>query len=85
MTSVRALYKFHVPSTMPGQPARLVNVGDVFDAKDKIVKGRDHLFEPIDGPKPNRKKTTVVERATAAPGELRTVPKKDTADAPEVI
>ena len=44
---------------------RKVTKGDIVDAKDPIVKGKERLFESLG-----------VEQATAAPGELRTLPKK---------
>lgn len=75
MSTVRAKETFFVGSPIKGKPSTLVNVGDVFDAKDKIVKGRTHLFEPTD--EAAKRNTAVVEQATAAPGELRTVPKKE--------
>lgn len=63
---------------------RVVRPGDLVDAKDPLVKGREQWFESVD--------TTVerisdrsVEQATAAPGEKRPVrastKAKDTSEA----
>lgn len=41
---------------------RIIHEGDVFDAKDPVVKGREAVFEDVE---------TRVEAATAAPGEKR--------------
>lgn len=43
---------------------RIIRRGQLLDAKDPIIKGREHLFAD-----PNE----VVEQATAEPGEKRTV------------
>lgn len=42
---------------------RFVSLEDVISSYDPVVKGREHLFRPLD----------VVEQATAGPGEKRTV------------
>lgn len=42
----------------------VVKGGQVVLDTDRVVKGREHLFEPVD---------TGVEQATRAPGELRVV------------
>ncbi len=46
-----------------GRP-RVVKGGQLVAADDPVVKGREHLFAPVED---------VVEQATAAPGELRAV------------
>lgn len=51
---------------------RTVIAGEVFDSSDPVVKGREQLFSiNTDAP--------VVEQATAAPGEVRTTPRKSSA------
>lgn len=42
----------------------VVKGGQIVSATDRVVKGREHLFEPAE---------TGVEQATKAPGELRVV------------
>lgn len=46
--------------------SRFVAAGEEVDAKDPAVKGREHLFDA----------DTVVEQATAAPGEKRTTTRR---------
>lgn len=50
---------------------RVINQGDLVDGRDPVVKVAPRLLESIDQP--------VVEQATAAPGERRSVriPKKE--------
>ena len=56
-----------------------VHEGQLFDSKDPLVKGREHLFDPVEDSAKKaatkRKSTTrakaPVEQATAAPGEKR--------------
>ncbi len=50
---------------------RIVRPGDLVDDADPGVKGREHLFEPVEVAA--ARATAVVEQATAAPGEKRTV------------
>lgn len=47
----------------------MVTAGDLVADKDPIVKGREHLFEPVE----SAVKPSSVESATANPGEARTV------------
>lgn len=46
---------------------RVVKGGEVVAADDPVVRGREALFEPLDG---------VVEQATRNPGEMRVLPRK---------
>lgn len=54
---------------------RVVGLGELVDAGDPIVKGREHLFEPVETFMSRR---STVEEATAAPGSVRTVSTKRT-------
>jgi len=50
---------------------RVVRAGDIVRSDDEVVTpARRQFFEPFDASAP------VVEQATAAPGELRRVPKR---------
>jgi hypothetical protein len=53
-----------------GSP-RVVAAGDLVDAGDPVVKGREHLFEDVDAFMASR--SARAEQATAAPGERREV------------
>lgn len=55
-------------------PEGMIAKGDIFEASDPAVKGRDLVFAPVE---------TDVEQATAAPGEkrTRTRPKAEDAEA----
>jgi hypothetical protein len=53
---------------------RVVPAGALVDSNDPVVKGREHLFEPVDAFMERR--TADVEQATAAPGEKRSIAKK---------
>lgn len=46
---------------------QVIKGGQLVPADHRVVKGREHLFEPAD---------TGVERATRAPGELRVTPRR---------
>ncbi len=46
--------------------------GRIYDAKDAVVKAAPHAFEPLEEWEHAQ---TLVEQATAAPGETRTVKK----------
>ena len=48
-------------------------VGDVYDANDPIVKGREALFGEIDVKSSRPAATRTQETATAGPGERRSV------------
>jgi hypothetical protein len=56
-----------------------IHEGQLFDSKDPVVKGREHLFDPVEESakqaaakrKTTARKTPAVEQATAAPGEKR--------------
>jgi hypothetical protein len=50
----------------PDGAGYLVRAGDVLSASHPVVKGREHLFEPVENVAGR-----AVERATAAPGEPR--------------
>lgn len=54
-----------------GDDNRVVSAGSLVDSDDPIVKGREHLFEPVETYMSRRAGTT--EQATAAPGEVRNV------------
>lgn len=58
-------------TTTFGWGQRLVREGDIVSSDDPVVRKHAALFEPIVAP--------IVEQATAAPGERRTVtrPKKE--------
>lgn len=58
---------------------RTVTAGQIVDSKDRVVKGREHLFEPIEDYA--SRQAGRVEAATAAPGEKRSVPTKRAASA----
>ncbi|QRZ05896.1 hypothetical protein [Mycolicibacterium austroafricanum] len=64
---------------------RVIRPGDLFDKTDPCVKGREHLFEPVEVNAERRRST--VEDASAAPGEKRSLSTRrrtrDTADKPE--
>jgi hypothetical protein len=62
---LRAKEGFHVPSLRI-----TVKGGQVVAADDRVVKGREHLFEPAD---------TDIEQATRAPGERRVGTRRDPA------
>lgn len=53
---------------------RVLRPGDLVEDKDPCVKGREHLFEPVEA-NAHRATDRAVEQATAAPGETRTVRK----------
>ena len=54
---------------MVGNTPRVLRAGDVVDADDPCVKGREDKFEPVEVA---AERYRVVEQATAAPGEKRT-------------
>ena len=60
---LRAVTSFRLasPKKKPGE-RRFIAEGEIVDSDDPAVKGREHLFAPL-----------TVEKATANPGELRTV------------
>lgn len=47
---------------------RTITVREIVSSSDPIVKGREHLFNRLEEP--------VVEQATSAPGEKRSIPKR---------
>lgn len=63
---LRARESFSAPS--PDGAGFLVRAGDVLPEDHPVIKGREHLFEPV-AAAANR----AIERATAAPGERRTL------------
>lgn len=69
MAAVRATQTFVVARSKTDPVKRIVKRGEVFSSKDPIVKGRETLFEDLD---------EIIERATANPGEKRTVKKTST-------
>jgi hypothetical protein len=71
MAMVRALQTFFLGSPS-GVPVK-VAAGDVFDAASPVVRGREALFEPVEGAVA---RSVEVEQATAAPGERRNVIRK---------
>lgn len=67
---VRALTSFR--TTLKGFPrGRMVHEGDHVPADDPVVKRLGHMFGPIEETTQHVRRP--VERATAAPGEVRTV------------
>lgn len=66
---------------------RLVHAGDLVAATDAVVSGRERFFELVEEYVANKtaKSEPVVERATAEPGEKRTVgrPRPAPATAPK--
>ena len=63
MALVRALDSF---ATMRDGHQHVVNVGDLYDSDEELVKRHRELFTPA---------TSVVEEATARPGERRSIRK----------
>lgn len=72
-------------SSLSDPSGRVYVPGQLVDADDPIVKGREHHFEPVDVAAAAQAKSAVslstgepVEAATAAPGERRsrTLPRK---------
>jgi len=57
---------------------RVVPAGQLLDSDDPIVKGREHLFEPVESFMASRvvEVSESVETATAAPGEKRSVSRR---------
>lgn len=83
MAEVRARETFFA-ATKSGQTRQVVE-GEIFDMKDPLVKGREHLFVAVkvasiaaSNAAVSRAAEPAVEQATAAPGEKRAVavPKK---------
>ena len=62
----------HTSFAVPGR--RHINEGDLVDASDPIVRGREHLFES------SERATVGVEQATAAPGERRNVQRAESTE-----
>lgn len=62
MAILRCKQSFHAI----GRPV-MVHRGQLFDSSDPIVRGREQLFEAVDD---------LVEQATAAPGERRSITRK---------
>ncbi len=60
-----------------GNP-RVFTAGELVDSDDDITKGRGHLFEAVEVAAA-RVSSPKVERATAAPGEKRSVSPKPAA------
>jgi chloramphenicol 3-O-phosphotransferase len=58
---------------------RVVRPGDLVDAKDPLVKGREMWFESVDATV-DRVSDRTVEQATAAPGEKRTARRAKSVD-----
>ena len=54
----------------PNGVQRVLRPGDLVEDKDPCVKGREHLFEPVEA-NAHRSTERAVEQATAAPGEKR--------------
>ena len=71
MTTLRAREPFSF-NDINGVP-RAVSAGDLFDSADRNVKGREHLFEPVEVDIDRRRKATSVEDATAEPGAKRSL------------
>lgn len=62
-----------------GGVPRMVTVGQLVEASDPVIKGREHLFEDVETHVSDR--ALKVEQATADPGERRSVlpPRKQSA------
>lgn len=67
----RARESFAFTPKGSGGALRVVNQGDLLAPNDEAVQTRRDLVEPVTG---TEIPTPVVEQATAAPGELRTLP-----------
>lgn len=69
---VRATEAFTFTSRTTGLP-RVVTPGALFDASDPDLKGKEHLFEPVENHVERMQATRAraVETASAAPGEKR--------------
>jgi len=54
---------------------RMVTVGQLVDASDPVIKGREHLFEDVETHVSEKaaRQAPKVEQATAEPGEKRSV------------
>lgn len=48
-----------------------VAAGDLFDSSHPVVKGRESLFESVEDAAARKSPKSIVEKATAAPGEVR--------------
>lgn len=68
----RARESFAFTPKGSGGAIRVVNQGDLLAPNDEAVQTRRDLVEPVTGSQSPL--MPVVEQATAAPGELRTVP-----------
>ena len=80
MSLLRARCSFVVRG--PDGARHAVREGDLVDSEDAVIDGRVELFDPAEasarvvfGPKRSRAEK-VVEKATAAPGEKRTLRRK---------
>ncbi|AJA43308.1 head-tail connector protein [Mycobacterium phage Sbash] len=62
---------------------RVVRPGDLFDDSDTAVKGRAHLFEPVEVNAERRRAS--IEDASAEPGRLRSVGKRSKKSGPEPV
>lgn len=73
--TLRAVSSF-VAATKDGSVR--VSVGDLFDSSHPVVKGRESLFESVEDAAARKSPKSTVEKATAAPGEVRAagVPEK---------
>lgn len=78
MAIVRATQPFAFTDTA-GVP-RVVRAGDLYDETDPNVKGRENLFEPVETAA--SRTAAVVETATAAPGEKRSLSRRKTIKEP---
>lgn len=66
--AVREPFSFDLPNGVPV----IMRRGALVNDDDPAFQGREHLFEPAEEVA-DRQTPPPVERATAAPGELRTV------------
>lgn len=73
MAVLRCTEGFAYTDRKTGAP-RVVRSGDLVDAKDPVVKGRESMFEPVEATV-DRASDRSVEQATAAPGEKRAASK----------
>lgn len=57
-----------------GNVPRVIRMDDVVDSKDPVVKGHEHLFEPVEDHLNRQRRIRdgeAIETATAGPGEVR--------------
>ena len=86
MASVlRARDSFVAAAPRAGEPEFLVRVGDVFPADHPVIRGREAFFEPAEAAADRA--TRSIERATAEPGDRRSLtrPRRSAAEDPQQV